>query len=116
MRMVQGIIVLVIFATGIILAVRPLQDSQWADSVRKKNKEPHAPQAPIESNSETAEASDSIDRRQRKIPGGLIYVLPFVKEAVMMGVPALITLGILALLRRRKRRRKGNQATIPSIT
>lgn len=103
MKTLRAIIILVAVAAAIILAVRPFQDSDWANVVRKESKEHKASPGSTKKSDEATESSDTGGPKRRKIPNGLRYVLPFVKEAVMMGVPALITFGFRALLRRRNR-------------
>ena len=85
-------------AAVVILAIMPLENTNWADSIRN----------------DAAVADDAIqsDQAQREgfngegaepqIGGAIAYVASFIKIILFMGIPGLITLGVLRLTHRKQ--------------
>jgi hypothetical protein len=108
MNTIWRILVLLVAAILIWAVVRPLAQTKWAQSVRERARERLSIRVSsgVNSSGEPTQSTNEIvlsRRHPRNVPDGLRYVLPFVKELVMMGVPALAAYGILAFLRLQKR-------------
>lgn len=78
--------VLLVFSSVVMAAFYTLEFTDWADEVNRLAQGTQA----------------AADGESRSPPPILLFVLPFVKQAVFIIVPASITVGILALLRRRR--------------
>jgi LPXTG-motif cell wall-anchored protein len=86
MKKVRRALLLLAAATLVWAAAQPLARTEWAERVRQ-----------------TGEVASRRRREREDRSPAVRRVLPLVKDFVIMGIPALITLGALALLRRRRR-------------
>ena len=102
MKTFKQTIVIFLVATLIVLAGLWLAETDWADSYRT-NPAGFAAEETTENN-ETFVQEDGENRGEMSAVTG--YLASFVKEAFLMGIPGLLTIGVLQLTKRSSRRRK----------
>ena len=87
LRQSIGPIVAIIIASALMMfAIAPLDSSEWAESVRAGF---------------SAEEGEGEPFAEGEGPSGILLVIgPLLKITFLMGIPGLITLGILRLVRR----------------
>ncbi|TWU18260.1 hypothetical protein [Allorhodopirellula heiligendammensis] len=84
---IRPILFIVVAASIVVLLIAPLYQTQWAAGMR------------------AGAASDVGEGVKGSDPSGAIrFIGPLLKIAILMGVPALVTLGIRRLIRRFFRR------------
>ncbi len=85
--------IILILSLGLVLAVLPLANTEWAQNMRMKSEQD------TRSNERNQRGESS---HPQEFPSVLRYTLPFAKELVLMGLPGLFTLGILGFARKRR--------------
>lgn len=97
MQIIKQILIILLASVIVMALFMPLAQTEWAESMR---------------NGFGAE-TDGMSAEGRKGPEGMPaavgFIAGFIKEIVVMGIPALITLGVLRIIRRRA------QAKLPPI-
>ena len=84
-------ILIIILASGIVMVLfMPLAQTEWAESMR----------GGFGAAGMGAEEGDGPEG-MREMPAAVGFIAGFIKEIVLMGIPALITLGILKIIKRR---------------
>ena len=79
------IILIIIASTIIMLAIAPLDSSEWAEGMR----------ADFSAETESEPSADG------ERPSGIFMLIgPLIKITILMGIPGLITIGILRITRR----------------
>ena len=89
MQLIKQILMIILASMIVIALFLPLAQTEWADGMR----------------SGVGQAAEGIEREGRQGPGdmpaGIGFIAVFIKEIVIMGIPALITLGLLKIIKRR---------------
>ena len=107
MNIFKQTIVIFLAATFIVLAGLWLAETDWAGSFRT-----NAAGFPAEGTAESSEAfaNETFAQEDGENRGEMSavtrYISSFVKEAFLMGIPGLLTIGVLQLTKRSSRRRK----------
>lgn len=86
-------ILVIVFASAIVMALfMPLAQTDWAENMRNG--------FGVEDEGIGKEGGEGPEK-MREMPVAVGFVAGFIKEIVVMGIPALITLGVIKLIRGR---------------
>ena len=88
------IIIIILAAAAVILAIIPLENTSWAESLRTE--------MAIEEGGEGLQQEGFRgESGEPQIGGPITYVGSFIKIMLFMGIPGLITIGVLRLTNRK---------------
>lgn len=92
MQVIKQILIIILASVIVMALFMPLVQTEWAESMRTGF---------------SAEGMGTEGREgpegMREMPPGIGFIAGFIKEIVVMGIPAMITLGMLKLIRERSR-------------
>jgi hypothetical protein len=99
MQIIKQILIIILASVIVMAFFMPLAQTEWADSMRSglgtEGMEGEGRAGPA---------------RMSKMLAAVGFIAGFIKEIVVMGIPALITLGMLKLVRKRSNSKKGRVA------
>ncbi|KAA3665413.1 MAG: hypothetical protein DWQ04_00750 [Chloroflexi bacterium] len=99
MNIVKQVAIILLAGLVVVALALPLSNTEWAEGLRTET-------GVVEEGFSAEEGASVGEEEGREMSSGVMLVMPIMKQVFMMGIPGLITLGVLKLTRRFRGKKK----------
>jgi len=111
MNVVKQVAIILLAGLVVVAIALPLANTEWAEGLRTEA-------GVVEEGFGAEEGTLAGEEEGREMSSGVMLVMPIMKQVFLMGIPGLITFGILKLTRRsrgKKRQRRTRQTAEATV-